>query len=368
MCVAINIIAPSKQQLEEAKERSRFKSKDIKQCKICGSYFQYGRRPDKICGLCYVEADCFECGKSFTIHPSKISGQAKKILIDEIERNEFSPRYCSRACSLGQRNAGRIEFCESCNKETPHGAIGCIICHNNNINKIKHCEICNKDTMHNGDRCMTCFNKQENVGFKLLYCQKCGHDSYHLSGKCVRCNGSRAGLGIRYCSKCKRKTFHNGDRCSVCDPWEGSFDRESFYSSKIDSISLNYSGVAISLNDIDSLQGVPGVWTKETTDGTVLDVAQTQDIGNEMLFSIRALDAGRQNLHKPDSYFDDKPSIYRKYRDIASHGEIVFRLVATGVTTKEGRERIEAQHAHQTRAKYWSPAPGQCLPLASTEL
>lgn len=258
-----------------------------------------------------------------------------------------------------------------CGKETPHGATGCMICHNNRINKIKFCDKCEEETMHTGNRCIVCFNKQENVGFKIIYCEVCKEESYHLSGKCVKCNDSRVGLGVRHCKECGKETLHNGERCFKCDPWEivlPSFDREDFYGSKIHRVNFNYSGRSISLDDIDSLLGVPGVWSKETVSGEVLDVAQTQDIGNEMLFSIRALDAGRQNLHKPDSYFDDKPSIYRKYRDIASHGEIVFRLVATGVTTKEGRERIEAQHAHQTRAKYWSPAPGQCLPLASTVL
>lgn len=210
--------------------------------------------------------------------------------------------------------------------------------------KRKNCLKCGKETYHIGKRCIDC--EPFNTGIKLKHCSECGSTTYHNGGICTVCNPGAFPLTMKntHCKTCEKETFHVGNRCMVCDPWErnNGFDREDFYESKIHRISFNYSGRSISLDDIDSLLGVPGVWTKETTNGTVLDVAQTQDIGNEMLFSIRALDVGRQNLHKPDSYFDDKPSIYRKYRDIASNGEIVFRLVATGVTTKEERERIEA--------------------------
>lgn len=137
------------------------------------------------------------------------------------------------------------------------------------------------------------------------------------------------------------------------------FDREGFYSEKFDLISFNTLGKVVTLNDIDRLTGVPGVWSKETNNGTVLDVSETQDIGKEMLFSLRAFDA---NKEKEDSELkQNKLSLRKKYRDMHKHadGKIIFKLIAIGIEDREVRQAIEAQYAHDTRAFFWSPAPGQ---------
>jgi hypothetical protein len=96
----------------------------------------------------------------------------------------------------------------------------------------------------------------------------------------------------------------------------------------------------------------------------VLDVAQTINIGKEMAFSIRAIAKGHSNAKVTDDIIDAKyksrSHLYKKYRDIATHIPILFYVIAIE-KDKNKRLLIEAQYAHDTKAQFWNPEPGQTI-------
>ena len=234
----------------------------------------------------------------------------------------------------------------------------------------KFCEVCQSDTYHLVKRCLKC--DPLNTGIKYVYCSKCNKETYHNGTCCIVCNPKSASPGFnkKHCNKCNEVTLHNGDRCSSCDPWKNSFDRDAFYASKFRAIYFEDLDKEISFDEIDSLTGVPGVWAKYGKDPATgelvcLDVSETKDIGKEMRFSVRAIAKGRENSSLSDDELLAKyshkrnPGLYKKYRDIAKYDAVVFKLVAVDVESKEERELIEVQYAHDNEATFWSPSPGQ---------
>ena len=120
------------------------------------------------------------------------------------------------------------------------------------------------------------------------------------------------------------------------------FNREEFYRTMIQL--TNYQSVEELVADFGRLVGISGVWCIKCGD-QVLDVCETQDIGSEMYRALRRLNTRKE----------------KKFVKIQDEGRLDFVLVAKGVESREERQRIEAQYAHDWRAKYWSPAPGQKL-------
>ena len=168
----------------------------------------------------------------------------------------------------------------------------------------------------------------------------------------------------------KTKALHIGDRCFQCNPWEisgggTSFNREKFYSSKFDLIDFEYINTKISWENLDPLNGVPGVWAVWSFDNKCLDVCQTQNIGVEMRGWIRNYYA---NKDKSDEELIEMNRKYQNYnrkkkRDIAKYcsdlnSKPIFKVVATGITSKSRREVIEAQYAYNFRSIFWNPSPG----------
>ena len=80
-----------------------------------------------------------------------------------------------------------------------------------------------------------------------------------------------------------------------------------------------------------------------------------------MLSSLRSFDS---LIKDPDQYLDKNWK--KKYKnqlidsgayDDENPGKVDFRLIAICKTEKEALE-IEAQYAHDNKAKYWNPEPG----------
>lgn len=179
----------------------------------------------------------------------------------------------------------------------------------------------------------------------------------HINGKCRKCNEETIiTKDFQWCKDCKPHGNIDG----------GKFDREKFYQSKLDKVNFNYIDKQISLEDIDSLKGIPGVWCKSYIDENkkeiCLDVCQTKDIGKEMLWSIRVFDS---NANKSDNELkhDNQFSLRKKYRNMYNDckGNIIYKVLAINIQDQVDRELIEMQYAYETQAKYWSPAPGQNL-------
>lgn len=135
-----------------------------------------------------------------------------------------------------------------------------------------------------------------------------------------------------------------------------TFDRTKFYENKFKVTS--YCSVEEMVSDFDAEISVPGVWCIKDRDGDVLDVYETVDIGKEMYRAVRRLNYCKD---KTDEELYNKNYNWRKTRDIVGCGKLDFIVVARGVEDKEERWKIEAQYAHNNKAKYWSPAPGQII-------
>mgnify|MGYP007125573519 CR=1 FL=1 len=80
--------------------------------------------------------------------------------------------------------------------------------------------------------------------------------------------------------------------------------------------------------------------------------------------------AGYENIDKTDEEIEKEycnaVSKRKKYRDICKYASdkdssIVFKLVSAGVEDRNDRLVIEAQYAHDKKAVFWSPAPGQVV-------
>lgn len=130
-----------------------------------------------------------------------------------------------------------------------------------------------------------------------------------------------------------------------------------------ESVKLDFVSKPINKQDIDKYFGIPGVWSKELEDGTVLDVSETKDIGKEMVFSIRAIELGNRNANLSDKEIDSiygrKSGIYKKYKKISAHDNIIFKVIKSGVSSKTERLDIEIQYAYYNNAVFWNPSPGQ---------
>lgn len=146
------------------------------------------------------------------------------------------------------------------------------------------------------------------------------------------------------------------------------FNRINFYSSKLQLIDFKYINKPLSLKDIDPLNNIPGVWAVWASDNKCLDVCQTINIGSEMLGWIRNYNACRGKSDEELIKMNKKYQNYnrKKKRDIAEYcsrlnSKPIFKLVAIKIKDKNKREDIEAQYAHDNKALFWSPAPGQKL-------
>lgn len=141
-----------------------------------------------------------------------------------------------------------------------------------------------------------------------------------------------------------------------------NFDREKFYSEIFDVISFKSSENKISLEQVDSLKGVPGVWAIKDSNGIVYDVAQTNDIGSEMLKYSRRLQCNKGLSDEQINNLKKNKYNRKKFRNIMNDVDNpIFYIIVENVENIIKREAIEAQYAYNTKAKYWSPAPGQNL-------
>lgn len=203
-------------------------------------------------------------------------------------------------------------------------------------------------------------NKNLVRGILTKHCERCESESFHIGDRCLSCSPLETGIRIKYCCLCDKETRHNGSICIICKPESHSFNREEFYNSKIKGLILGGLRKIVSINEIDAFIGIPGVWSKETVEGKVLDVSQTKDIGREMLFSIRAIDLARINKDLSYETINRLSHTKRKYIDIVNTCDtIVFKVIARDIKSKGERELIEIKYAHKNRAEYWNPAPGQ---------
>lgn len=78
-----------------------------------------------------------------------------------------------------------------------------------------------------------------------------------------------------------------------------------------------------------------------------------------MLSSLRSFNSLKSDPNQTlDSGWKKKYMEQAKDADIFNNGKIIFKLI-TYCETDEEALMVEAQYAHDNKAKYWSPEPGQ---------
>ena len=390
-----NLILPSKDLLTKTANAHRFKDfNNPKTCVYCGSEFYHGRSDSISCGLCYIEYKCLSCNKIVSKKFRDFSGKTRKEMISMIKEDrlkEYSG-YCSYTCSSKSRT-GPGE-CYSCNKYVEKRSISFL------------CESCQLNASENGRKtntasgfCLKCGNhsNKRNVNGYCFNCQRevlnKAADKNRSSGLCTRCGKylkirTRAGLCIDcvsedtiknnrlrntpgLCLSCK-KYFDKRNIFGVCykcmKAGGSTFDREAFYKEKFNLISFDSLDQDISWDNIDSLKDIPGVWSVWASDNKCLDVCQTINIGREMLAWIRSYNACKDKTDEELIKMNIKHRRYnrKKKRDIAKYcsslnTKPIFKVVSINIETKEQREAIESQYAHDNKAIFWNPGLGQKL-------
>lgn len=140
--------------------------------------------------------------------------------------------------------------------------------------------------------------------------------------------------------------------------------REEFYKDKFDCISFNDENIKINLDLVNNLNKVPGVWSIWSSDNICMDVAQTNNIGEEIKIYSRRLEFNSKfNNEKEIELYNKNHQNYNrmKFKNIFEdcNNKYILRLVSVNIESEIEREKIEAQYAHDNKARYWSPAPGQ---------
>ena len=303
-----------------------------KNCLRCNREYYPIMHRQYFCNFCYYETTCSLCGK--ILKPS-FRKDIKNI----------SQFYCRRCSSINvmNKNWENEEFKERILSTLIKGT------------EIKYCNSCNKETAHVGKRCRNCDPwVYGNPGFKLKKCNNKNSDHFGV------------------------KVLHIGNRCFKCNPWKissgrASFNREKFYSSKFDLIDFESVNKKISWENLDPLNGVPGVWAVWSVDNKCLDVCQTNNIGVEMRGWIRNYFACKGKTDEELIEMNRKYQNYnrKKKRDIAKYcsdlnSKPIFKVVVTDIINKDHREAIEAQYAHDNKSLFWNPAPGQSLNIENS--
>jgi hypothetical protein len=305
-----------------------------------------------------INVKCSKCGKDILIKSYKYLKSDTK---------QFTCNNCSRALNITKYNKSDRHklFAKNHIIEVNNTEAAKKRCISNAANYRASDAFKQHMAEHNKSDAMCKLSK---LNFTYKYCNVCKSTTFHVGNRCVICKPWPGPIGkgmeLKWCNNCKKETFHVGNRCFNCNPWKtnNSFNRDLFYSDKLNLITFSSLNRDVMLTDIDKYKGIPGVWCKLDHNGIVLDVSQTKDLQKEMLFSIRALAIGKKNNLFSDEQMElkykNKSGIYKKYRNIAKNGVIIFKIIAIE-EDKEKRLAIEAQYAHDTQAEFWSPEPGQ---------
>ena len=322
---------------------------------ICTTCMKYSNIRNN-CGQC---SECFDRSKlNKCIKCKKKSDKldALGICLDCQLKTRSGRGICSK-CGKKSENRNWYNLCPDCFKKDGFGK--CLKC--GQKSKLDVCGICTKCKIGPG-LCYKCNKHSEKRDITGL-CKKCRSEITLRSNKINSSPGE-----CRKCNKYSEKRSITG-LCKDCSfKVANNFDREKFYNSKLSLISFKSSDNIISLDDIDSLNNIPGVWSIWSSDNKCLDVCQTINIGKEMLGWIRNYNACKD---KTDEELIEMNRIYQSYnrikkRDIADYcknlnSKPIFKLVSININDKTERENIEAQYAHNNKSIFWNPAPNQKL-------
>ena len=221
--------------------------------------------------------------------------------------------------------------------------------------------------------------KAEQVVGKNKYCTKYCGDTYKVkvinSTRMVdgrnrwECNTEKARAKIKELAK-------NPEWRAKHPKHPVAFDRNEFYSKELSLISFECADKSVTPEDVDKYKGVPIVFSKEvyTKDGEFvccLDVGESKDGKEEIAFGLRAWAWALKNIEMTVEEIKQKrlKSVYTrlKYQKMVKEVQkdpnyvLVLKVVAEGVEDTETRRAIEAQYAHDKKALFWSPSPGQSI-------
>lgn len=313
-------------------------------CITCGSSFKSKTSNEKYCSdKCKPKAICSYCKKEF-------------ILIRQ--RNEKV--FCSLSCSSKYTQEHLTEEQKEIQKE--NGRKNLQKAHeywNSKEGRKRRSEICAKTNL-TSERKNLVKQQWQNNEFKEkmtnLVIQRWKNGVYgNLAYDNLQKINTRKDL---FCNKCNKITIHNGfNKCLTCFPNSGGFNREEFYKKELNIISFDYlNGNYKDFINLSRTSGVWAIWNKLTNE--CIQVGQNEDIGKELKRQLRLI-----SKYKMDNWEDDNPNAkyFHNLGLIEKEGGLEIKIVAKDIKDLKIRWKIECQYAHDNKAKYWSPEPGQNL-------
>ena len=407
------IIKPTKEEIEDKRKENKIISSKIKNCIFCNTKFNYGRSSRLSCGLCKIKYYCEYCGKEIIVPICKTNSRTQSNIYKLIQENNIKSykSCCSTSHSrlLYNKNQSKPGVCRKCKEYSKiRNSFGlcpectdrsketiCIKC-GGESNKLDTTGRCPKCASKAGrGLCIKCRQEKDNLNaFGICIecvtgpgrCSTCGNFAINrnATGQCVKCINNSSYSYEKIISIIENSEFKNREdvqnllyRVKSLKNYSEEHEqlviskakelkiptnwREEFYQSLFSIISLESEDKIISFDEIDKLKGIPGVWARWTMDGVCLNVCQTRDIGKEMLLSIRKFNSLKTLKDYKKAYPDKIKSWWSVYKNELkdSKNNLIFKLVATNIKNKMEREKIEIQYAHDNKARYWNPAPGQ---------
>ena len=305
-----------------------------------------------------------------------------------------SIKYCSNSCKTSAKNTIKVDCKKHGNNQDTFGGKCRKCCNENNnreyikdqIKKIQICKKCRQEfssPIFNNPLCLRCSNIERMKNNKNLekpqICSKCNNKFKSIFNMkiCNSCLATSINLNNKkkrqICQKCN-KEFSSTFIMKICHECSGygGFNREEFYNSKLNFVSLHCENKIIKFKDIEKYNNISGVyslWGKDEEGvNKCLNVCQTQNIGNELFRFIRnsnryknKTDEELNKIIKDNFLPKNKYNKIKTCRDMNNYKNLNFVLIAKGINSKEEREQIEMQYAYQNKAIFWRPAPGQKL-------
>lgn len=133
--------------------------------------------------------------------------------------------------------------------------------------------------------------------------------------------------------------------------------REDFYNSELNLIKLDNSSDFLKIETILNKKEFPGVWAFwNLNDNVCLQVGQNEKVKKELRRQIRLMRKYSANNWPNDH---SNAEYFHNIGVLKNQKNLAIKIIAKDIKDLDQRLIIEAQYAHDNKAKYWSPQPGQ---------
>ena len=215
-------------------------------------------------------------------------------------------------------------------------------------------------------------DNKNNKGDKINFCKK--HIKHGIKTQCEICK-KVIYIKVRdykknyskkfFCRTCKNNTIIIKEPEDFINAIDVEEHKNNIIDLALDSNNFENLNKVIIFDNIKELMDKSGIWYLESSNGKILDVYKSNNIGKDIIFVDKALKKGKSNIEKSDDELKTKHgknySIYKKYRDIAKYennnneneNNIIFKLAIQDETDQELLKKIEIKFAKDNKALFW---------------